>query len=625
MVFTIVIPYYNGQDTINYLLESIPPDLPVILVDDKSFEPAHYHVNNYPNVSILELETKGYFSGAVNAGITSCSSDVLVINQDARLGDPEKWLKAITDNQDQYAMIGERIAGEHPAWPNGYIQGTFMFVRRDAIDRVGLLDATYYPLWGSTCDYQTRICRAGFKVLPLRPVPGLFHDRSGRFGSAITTALHSEPEKKYLFIRTPPEISVIVPCYNHGRYLPDLVHSLIGGETSLGSWEQQSFSSFEILIVDDASTDDTPNWIKTLVNPWCGVRSIRLKRNLGTAGAINAGIQQAFGRFVTVMGADDMREPWSLETLYRVAIEQPAYYVYDQILAFADGQRRPDIGVKVRKFNANDLIHKNHVHCGIMMPKKAWYEVGGYPNVMRDGREDWAMNVNLLAHGWCGIFVDSPGYLYRREKQNRTLKNTTPAKWREFKARIMAMFPELYEGDLDMGACCGGGSSPSKKSKVGAGAKVNRLAIPGAGGTVPLKYVGTSVGKQTFYGPVTGAQYYAGKSDPVVWVDKRDLYGPDSRRVGMLERVEGGKNIFVLLPPPKAPQPIQPAKEPEPAPEAVVPAKTLDIDLGHMTLTQIKKLILLPQEWETVAKLEKEDRNRKSVISYAEQKANEPD
>lgn len=626
--FTIVIPYFNGQETINKLLDSIPADIPVIVVDDQSDEPAHYHLNtNHPNTTLIEMQEKGYFSGAINTGIASCSGDVLVLNQDAVLkGDG--WLKTIEDNRYQYAMIGEGIAGGHPAWPNGYIHGTFMFLRRDGLNTVGPFNQELYPLWGSTCEYQLRLCRAGFKALPIRPLPGLIHDRSGRFGSAIQTVLQREADKRSLFIRTPPEISVIVPCFNYGRYLPDLVHSLIGGETSLGYWEQQTFASFEIIIVDDASTDDTPDIIRSLVDPWVGVKSIRLNRNEGTASAINAGIAKSLGNYVTIMGADDMREPWALEALYKVQTQKPDHYVYDQILAFAFGERRPDINVRVREFNPKDLIHRNHVHCGIMMPKRAWRESGGYPNVMRDGREDWAMNVNLLYHGWCGIFVDAPGYLYRREKQNRTLKNTTPTKWREFKARIMQMFPELYHGEIDMGNCCGGGGRAAKSSNKSAAKSSGKLMIPGGGDLVNLEYIGGSWGKITFYGPITGAQYAAGLSAPIIPVDKRDLYGPNVRQVGMLERQENGKKLFRLVQPPKAPQPIpEPEKVPEvpEVPENEPATQPVAVnDISKMTLSQIKQLSMKPEEWAKLVEMEKMDRNRKSVIEFAQSKASEP-
>src|SRR6185503_20549111 len=107
-------------------------------------------------------------------------------------------------------------------WPKGYVQGTFMFMRRDALEKIGGLNAVDYPLWGATAEWQLRACRAGFEALPLDSIPGFEHARGqAPYGSSIKATLEAEPAKRATFIRTPPEISVIIPSYNYGRYLRD--------------------------------------------------------------------------------------------------------------------------------------------------------------------------------------------------------------------------------------------------------------------------------------------------------------------------------------------------------------------------------------------------------------------
>src|SRR5690606_3781254 len=127
--------------------------------------------------------------------------------------------------------------------------------------------------------------------------------------------LEQEPEKKSLLIRTPPLVSVIVPCYNYGRYLDDCINSLIGGPTSLGEHLGQTMQSLEIIIVDDASTDGTPEIGARLAEAWKGIRYYRLDQNVGTAQALNFGIERAVGQYITFLSADDMREPDSIEKL----------------------------------------------------------------------------------------------------------------------------------------------------------------------------------------------------------------------------------------------------------------------------------------------------------------------
>lgn len=546
MELTIIIPYYNGQRYIDKLVKSIPEGIPVIVVDDQSTVP--YQPKNNSTLRLHQMPTKGYFTGAVNAGITATNTDVLVLNQDTWL-EGDAWLNLLADKSSQYGMIGESISGVHPAHPNSYIQGTFMYIRRDVIDKVGLMNEVDYPLWGSTCEYQIRACRAGFKVLPMLPIPGFNHRRAGGVGEAIREVLGREPEKRHKFLRTPPEISVIATYYNNGRYAPELIASFMGGDTSLGHFEQQSFASFEIILVNDASTDNSHEILSQLADSWKCIRYVRRDKNGGSAAANNTGIAQAYGKYITILGGDDMRAAGSLERVYRTQLKNPHSFIYDNPLCFANGQYKPDERIGVSDYDFDKLIYRNHVHAGITFPKKAWEEVGGYPEVFGDGREDWAMNVALGRSGYCGVRINEVGYLYRREGQNRSLTNNTKEWYQRYYARLVALFPDLYGKGERPKMCCG-----SKNTNlVGQGAVSKPrplLEIANMENLVIVEYVGKSYGTQSFYGVTTGTRYVAGLTRPRVAVDKNDLYGSQSRP-GLLDMREGGKNIFRLVPPPK--------------------------------------------------------------------------
>ena len=539
MNLTVIVPYWNGESGIDRLINSLPPTLPIVIVDDHSDAPLQR--DSLPTdreITVLRPPTKGYFTGAVNAGLQATTTDVLILNQDSWL-EGAAALDTLNEFRANYAVIGERIKGDHPAWPDGYIHGTFMFIRRDAINTVGLMDAVHFPLWGSTADYQCRLARQGFSAKALPTVPGFVHqERTTRFGEAITEMLVRQPELKSTFIRTPPLISVVITCYNYGKYLADAVNSLIGGPTFIGQVPPQTFQGFEVVIVDDGSSDNSYALAMALAHPAKGIRVIK-RKNGGTAAATNTGIQAAKGKYIAILAGDDLMAPDRLERMLTTIEANPHSFVYDDMEVLMTEGRRAKWAMQ--DFNFELLLQKNHVHAGIMFPKKAWEEVGGYPEIMRDGREDWAFNIALGSKGWCGIHLNYAGYLYRRVGQNRTLRNAGP-EWREyFIDKLRGLYPALYLGERDK-MCCGHDAN-SNYSNGGGGSNPQALAqsLAGSVGMPILEYQGANAGESSWWGKVTGTQYRFGGSRPRGRVDARDV-------PGFLELYKGKTALFVVIP-----------------------------------------------------------------------------
>lgn len=551
---TIVIPYYEERQALDRLLATVPAELPVIIVDDQSTQPLQLQRSN---TSVLRPAKKGYFTGAVNTGIQACRTDVLILNQDVTLTGTE-WLNIIARHRDRYALIGERIKGENPVFPQGYVHGVFQFMRRDAINKVGLMNEELYPLWGASALWQLQICRQGFESFPLTILPGVTHHRIDPFGTSITKLLHKEPSQRSLFIRTPPLVSVVIPCYNHGKYLEDTINSLIGGNTSLGSHPGQTFQSFEVVIVDDGSDKKTQEQIEAVTDNWKGIRSIS-QRNKGTGGANNTGIRNSVGKYITLMSADDMREPWSLEDLYLAIVKHPDQYVYDAPVTFANGQRGKVL--QLLPYDCEILPGRNMVPAGIMLERKAWIDAGGYREEMIYGREDWAFNIALARAGWHGHRIERSGYLYRREGQNKSLAN---GKLREFfLTQLMKLFPDVYSGEDAM--CCNekrGGVPAMKANPI---QSFKSSSVPQ--GMTMIQYVGSNVGSQTWAGPgevPTGRYYVFGNNpkDKVKFVDGRDA-------AWFINLREDGKRLFNIF--------VEPAAQEKPLRAlTIVPTETDD-------------------------------------------------
>src|ERR1051325_2284165 len=90
-----------------------------------------------------------------------------------------------------------------------------------------------------------------------------------------------------------PTVSVVIPTYNRASLVVRSIRSVLN----------QSYADFELLVIDDGSTDDTADAVAGLSDP--RVRYVGLPKNGGTAAACNVGIRMSRGRFVSFQGSDD--------------------------------------------------------------------------------------------------------------------------------------------------------------------------------------------------------------------------------------------------------------------------------------------------------------------------------
>ncbi len=97
-------------------------------------------------------------------------------------------------------------------------------------------------------------------------------------------------------------VSIIIPTYNSARWLAEAVDSALG----------QTYPDLEILVFDNASTDNTPELMRTYDDP--RLTYFRETENVGFAGNVTRGIRAASGAFFMVLGADDILEPTFVET-----------------------------------------------------------------------------------------------------------------------------------------------------------------------------------------------------------------------------------------------------------------------------------------------------------------------
>lgn len=224
-----------------------------------------------------------------------------------------------------------------------------------------------------------------------------------------------------------PLVSVIIPCYNDGQYLDDAIRSVFN----------QTETSFEVIVVDDGSTDDET--IEILENlAWSRTRVIH-QENRGLSAARNTGMSSAKGEYVVPLDADDELEPRFIETLAAALADRPnAAFAACRAVLFGDINA---VWIP-RPYNAYQLLLSNSVVGCVLLRKSAYEDVSGYDEALRNGNEDWDLWIRLMERGWDQVEV--PEFLFRYRKHGISMSVTTEARFEKGREEIVSRHASIY-------------------------------------------------------------------------------------------------------------------------------------------------------------------------------------
>ena len=225
-------------------------------------------------------------------------------------------------------------------------------------------------------------------------------------------------------------LSLVITCYNYGQYLLQILENV----------KQQTFTDFEIILVNDGSDDlRTLNVLSDLKHNQ-DLKSIDIPHQ-GPAGAKNSGMAAAKGRYICCLDADDLLEPTYFAKALQVLENRPDVdLVYSWVQCFGDKnelQQKADLDV-------NKIIHHNQVSPGAILRRSCWEESGGYKPEMNSGLDDWEFWINLAELGKKGFCLPEPLYLHREHSQSLTARINREKREAELKAMIKQLHPALF-------------------------------------------------------------------------------------------------------------------------------------------------------------------------------------
>lgn len=246
-------------------------------------------------------------------------------------------------------------------------------------------------------------------------------------------------------------VSILFTCYNHIDYLPAAYQSIL----------DQTFTDYEIIALDDGSTDGTREWLTQHATK---AKLVFNEQNLGTYGSLNEGLKLAQGEFIAIFNDDDLwaREKLSrqvdmMERFPRVGLVHTDGYFID-----GKGEVRTDspLGFDFPRTETGDvlldLIYANKIIASAVLARRACFEdLGGF-NEAFFGSGDWEMWYRI-AEKWQVGYLNDALTMYRVHGANASHKLSKiwqdDQKLREWIVPRIAGYNDRFsQADLDRAA-----------------------------------------------------------------------------------------------------------------------------------------------------------------------------
>ncbi|WP_293678612.1 glycosyltransferase [uncultured Phenylobacterium sp.] len=205
-----------------------------------------------------------------------------------------------------------------------------------------------------------------------------------------------------------PLVSVVLPTYNRARTLPRAIHSVLN----------QGYSNIELIVVDDASTDDTDALMASLHDP--RIRYIKMEKNRGQCAARNIGLQAATGEFIAYQDSDD---EWLADKLQRqmdavLTAGKPDVTCFHMRIIYGRDANRvygkgrsccvPEIS---QPEHARDYVKMTHLQNlmapQVMLISRSLVDKAGPWDELLVNSVDWDYSLRLVSKGHV-IYIDEP-------------------------------------------------------------------------------------------------------------------------------------------------------------------------------------------------------------------------
>ena len=210
-------------------------------------------------------------------------------------------------------------------------------------------------------------------------------------------------------------VSIIIPCYNKGKYVEEAIESAIN----------QTYDNIEIVCVNDGSTDSSSVVIKKLADKYSNLLFFDNAENRGVVYARNMAIEASSGEYILPLDADDKIAPTYIEKAVNVLeSDESIGMVYCEAEYFGIKHGKWELP----EYNKEQFLFRNCIFCSALFRKSDFLRAGKYKDYMRTGFEDWDLWLSFIELGLKPYRINEVLFSYRTTLgQSRTniSKDTT--------------------------------------------------------------------------------------------------------------------------------------------------------------------------------------------------------
>jgi glycosyltransferase involved in cell wall biosynthesis len=214
-----------------------------------------------------------------------------------------------------------------------------------------------------------------------------------------------------------PQFSVIITCHNQAVFIQQAVKSAVA----------QSYDGYEVIVVDDASTDDSVEILKSFGE---SVRYIRTPQNIGASAARNLGASLARGDYLVFLDGDDLLAPWALTTYKTLVSATQAPIILSRLLFFEGAlpTQLGEIPAEITFVEYAKLIQKDRTHrasaSATVVEKTTFQRAGGWSEGLFH-LDDLDIMMKLGLSGRCVQILSPATTCYRLHEYN-TVRQVAP-------------------------------------------------------------------------------------------------------------------------------------------------------------------------------------------------------